>query len=39
LGAKYTIKGFHDAGLNCGRVPLDILDSVIDRYIVSATAT
>jgi uncharacterized protein (DUF885 family) len=33
LGAKYSIKDFHDAGLNAGRVPLDVLDGVIDRYI------
>jgi uncharacterized protein (DUF885 family) len=38
LGAKYNIKEFHDAGLNCGRVPLDILDGVIDRYIVTTKA-
>lgn len=36
LGAKYNIKDFHDAGLNAGRVPLDVLDGVIDRYIASA---
>lgn len=33
LGAKYDIKDFHEAGLDCGRVPLAILDGVIDRYI------
>jgi uncharacterized protein (DUF885 family) len=33
LGAKYDIKDFHEAGLGCGRVPLDVLDGVIDRYI------
>ncbi|HEX3652927.1 MAG TPA: DUF885 family protein [Rhizomicrobium sp.] len=38
LGAKYNIKNFHDAGLGCGRVPLDILDGVIDRYIATAKA-
>jgi len=38
LGAKYNIKDFHDAGLNCGRVPLDILDTMIDRYIATAKA-
>jgi uncharacterized protein (DUF885 family) len=36
LGAKYDIKAFHAAGLDCGRVPLDVLDGVIDRYIASA---
>ncbi|HEY5337903.1 MAG TPA: DUF885 family protein [Rhizomicrobium sp.] len=38
LGAKYNIKDFHDAGLNCGRVPLDVLDGVVDRYIATAKA-
>jgi uncharacterized protein (DUF885 family) len=33
LGSRYDIKDFHEAGLDCGRVPLDILDTVIDRYI------
>jgi uncharacterized protein (DUF885 family) len=37
LGARYDIKDFHEAGLSCGRVPLDILDSVIDRYIKAKT--
>lgn len=38
LGARYDIKDFHDAGLNCGRVPLDVLDGVLDRYIASSKA-
>ncbi|MBV9549472.1 MAG: DUF885 family protein [Alphaproteobacteria bacterium] len=38
LGARYDIKDFHEAGLNCGRVPLDILDAVIDRYIKARAA-
>ena len=33
LGARYDIKDFHEAGLNCGRVPLDVLDGVIDTWI------
>ncbi len=33
LGARYDIKDFHDAGIGCGLVPLEILDTVIDRYI------
>jgi uncharacterized protein (DUF885 family) len=33
LGAKYDIKDFHEAGLGCGRVPLDVLDGVIDGYV------
>jgi len=36
LGARYDIKSFHTAGLDCGRVPLDVLDGVIDRYIAQA---
>ncbi len=38
LGAKYDIKDFHEAGLDCGRVPLDILDGVIDRFIAARKA-
>jgi uncharacterized protein (DUF885 family) len=38
LGAKYDIKDFHEAGLACGRVPLDVLDSVIDGYIKTRSA-
>jgi uncharacterized protein (DUF885 family) len=33
LGPRYDIKDFHEAGLNCGRVPLEILDGVIDGWI------
>jgi uncharacterized protein (DUF885 family) len=36
LGARYDIKAFHAAGLGCGRVPLDVLDGVIDRYVAQA---
>ncbi|HEY3639065.1 MAG TPA: DUF885 family protein [Rhizomicrobium sp.] len=36
LGPRFNIKDFHEAGLDCGRVPLDVLDAVIDRYIVHA---
>jgi uncharacterized protein (DUF885 family) len=38
LGARYNIKDFHEAGLDCGRVPLDVLDGVIDGYIAQAKA-
>ena len=38
LGPKYDIKDFHEAGLDCGRVPLDVLDGVIDRYIAAKNA-
>jgi uncharacterized protein (DUF885 family) len=34
LGPRYDIKEFHEAGLDCGRVPLEVLDAVIDRYII-----
>ncbi len=33
LGSRFDIKDFHEAVLNCGRVPLDILEKVIDGYI------
>jgi uncharacterized protein (DUF885 family) len=33
LGARYDIKDFHEAGLGCGRVPLEVLDSVVDGWI------
>jgi uncharacterized protein (DUF885 family) len=38
LGARYDIKDFHEAGLQCGRVPLDLLDKVIDAYIAQTKA-
>jgi uncharacterized protein (DUF885 family) len=38
LAARYDIKDFHEAGLNCGRVPLDILSGVIDDYIKAKQA-
>ena len=38
LGPRFDIRDFHDAGLNCGRVPLDVLDTVIDRYIAAKRA-
>jgi uncharacterized protein (DUF885 family) len=38
LGPKYDIKDFHEAGLGCGRVPLDVLSSVIGRYIAARQA-
>lgn len=33
LGARYDIKDFHEAGLGSGRVPLDVLNGVIDAWI------
>jgi uncharacterized protein (DUF885 family) len=36
LGARFDIRGFHDAGLVSGAVPLDILPKVIDRYLAAA---
>jgi len=38
LGARFDIKDFHVAVLDCGRVPLDVLDGVIDGYIKRARA-
>ena len=32
-GARFDIKDFHETGLNCGRVPLEVLDGVYDRWI------
>jgi uncharacterized protein (DUF885 family) len=37
MGAKFDIKAFHDAVLNCGRVPLDILQNVGDAWIASSS--
>ncbi|MBV8593208.1 MAG: DUF885 family protein [Caulobacteraceae bacterium] len=36
LGARFDIKDFHEAGLACGRVPLDVLDGVVDRWVAGA---
>ncbi len=36
LGSRYDIKDFHEVGLNCGRVPLEVLDGVIDRWIAQS---
>ena len=36
LGPKYAIKDFHDTVLGSGRVPLDILDGVVDAWIAKA---
>ncbi|HEV2363602.1 MAG TPA: DUF885 family protein [Caulobacteraceae bacterium] len=38
LGPRFDIKDFHQAGLSCGRVPLEVLDGVIDRWFGSARA-
>src|SRR5215471_222914 len=35
LGQRFDIKDFHAAGLDCGRVPLDVLDTVVNRYIAA----
>ena len=32
LGARFDLKAFHDAVLNCGRVPLEILQGVGDDW-------
>jgi uncharacterized protein (DUF885 family) len=36
LGARYDIKDFHEAGLGCGRVPLEVLDTLIDGWLAQA---
>jgi uncharacterized protein (DUF885 family) len=36
LGPKYAIKDFHDTVLGSGRVPLDVLDGVVDAWIARA---
>ncbi len=35
LGPRFDIKDFHEAGLTCGRVPLEILETVIGGYIAA----
>jgi uncharacterized protein (DUF885 family) len=35
LGTKFDIRDFHDAILLCGAVPLNVLETVVDRYIAS----
>ena len=38
MGTRFDIKRFHDAVLGCGRVPLDILRQVGDRWIAGTAA-
>jgi uncharacterized protein (DUF885 family) len=38
LGAKFDLKAFHDAVLGSGRVPLDILQQVGDRWLATQVA-
>jgi uncharacterized protein (DUF885 family) len=38
LGDKFDIRGFHDAVLNGGSVPLSTLDKKIDRWIAKVKA-
>jgi uncharacterized protein (DUF885 family) len=38
LGSRYDVRDFHEAGLGCGRVPLDVLDTVIDGYVAATKA-
>ena len=33
LGDRFDIKDYHEAVLNCGRVPLEVLDGVIDGWV------
>jgi len=39
LGTEFDLKGFHRAVLGNGAVPLQLLDSVVDRYIAEALET
>lgn len=38
LGARYDIRDYHEAVLGCGRVPLDVLNGVIDGWILRTKA-
>ncbi len=38
LGPKFDLRGFNDAVVLCGGVPLDLMDGVIDRYVAGARA-
>ncbi|MGH7017025.1 MAG: DUF885 domain-containing protein [Caulobacteraceae bacterium] len=38
LGARFDIKDFHDVCFSCGRVPLEVLDRVVNDWITSKTA-
>jgi uncharacterized protein (DUF885 family) len=38
LGARFDIRAFHDAGLDAGAMPLDVLAAVVDGYIRRAGA-
>ncbi|HEX7759278.1 MAG TPA: DUF885 family protein [Caulobacteraceae bacterium] len=39
LGGKFDIRGFNDAVVLCGGVPLELMDGIIDRYIAKARAS
>jgi uncharacterized protein (DUF885 family) len=39
LGPRFDIRKFHDAGLLAGALPLTVLETVIDNYIIAAQAT
>jgi uncharacterized protein (DUF885 family) len=36
LGARFDIKAFHDAVLDSGSLPLDVLETVVARYVSTA---
>ena len=38
LGAKFDLRAFHDAVLENGAVPLDVLEAHIDRWIAKQQA-
>ncbi|MBS0422070.1 MAG: DUF885 family protein [Proteobacteria bacterium] len=37
LGSRYDIRSFHEAGLACGRVPLEVLERVIEEWITRSS--
>ncbi|KAH9523183.1 hypothetical protein Btru_066042 [Bulinus truncatus] len=38
LGSKFNIKEFHHRILSCGRIPIRILETIIDHYIQEVQA-